>query len=51
MVIPISIPGTEDRQLETEMADGVVYVRNFIKGYAASKTSKSTMRLIVMRWY
>lgn len=51
MVIPIGVPQGADRQLETEMGDGVAYVRNFIKGFAGTQFSQSTMRLIVMRWY
>lgn len=51
LVLPIGASSESDRQLETEVSDGVVYVRNFINGYAASMASHSTMRLIVMRWY
>lgn len=51
IVLPIGTPSSSDRQLETEMADGVAYVRNFINGYAGANISRSEMRLIVMRWY
>ncbi|MHC8342520.1 hypothetical protein [Pseudomonas sp. RT6P73] len=51
IVLPIGVAADDDRQLETEMTDGTVYVRNYINGYAGLKFSHSTMRLIVMRWY
>lgn len=51
LVLPIGASAESDRQLETEVSDGAVYVRNFINGYSASMVSQSTMRLIVMRWY
>ncbi|UWF46863.1 hypothetical protein NYP20_16055 [Pseudomonas sp. N3-W] len=51
IVLPIGVASASDRQLEAEMADGIAYVRNFIKGYAGTQCSQSTMRLIVMRWY
>ncbi|WP_156162089.1 hypothetical protein [Pseudomonas sp. MRSN 12121] len=51
VVLPIGPSATEDRQLETEMTDGVVNVRNFINGFAGDKFSRSAMRLIVMRRY
>lgn len=51
VVLPIGPSADSDRQLETEVSDGVIYVRNFINGYAASMVSNSTMRLVVMRWY
>ena len=51
MVIPVGAAAADDRQLETELSDGVVNVRNYINGYAGAMFSHSTMRLIVMRWY
>ena len=51
IVLPIGAAASDDRQLETEMTDGTVYVRNYINGYVGLMFSHSTMRLIVMRWY
>lgn len=51
IVLPIGAASANDRQLETEMADGVVYVRNYLNGDAGTNFSQSAMRLIVMRWY
>lgn len=51
LLIPIGAVGDNDRQLEAEIINGVVTVRNFINGYAGIKFSRSNMRLIVLRWY
>lgn len=51
LVLPIAVPTDSDRQLETEVGSGIVYVRNFINGYAGEFFSITTMRLLVMRWY
>ncbi|WP_123368093.1 hypothetical protein [Pseudomonas brassicacearum] len=51
IVLPIGVVASDDRQLETEMTDGTVNVRNYINGFAGLMFSHSTMRLIVMRWY
>ncbi|WP_415260238.1 hypothetical protein [Pseudomonas chlororaphis] len=51
VVLPIGASANDDRQLETEMTDGVVNVRNYINGFSGAMFSHSTMRLIVMRWY
>lgn len=39
-----------NRQLECEMGNGVVSVRNFLGQRPNDSISQSTMRLIVMRW-
>lgn len=39
-----------NRQLECEMGDGVVSVRNFLSARPADSLSQATMRLIVARW-
>lgn len=53
LVLPIafsSAVSTANLQLEAEVGDGIIYVRNFIKGFAGDKLSNATMRLLVMRW-
>lgn len=39
-----------NRQLECEMGQDVVYVRNFLKARPTDSFSSATMRLIVARW-
>lgn len=41
---------TSNRQLECEMAQDVVYTRNFLKGSPSDSFSNATMRLIVARF-
>lgn len=41
---------TTNRQLECEMGNGVVSVRNFLGQRPNDSISQATMRLIVMRW-
>lgn len=39
-----------NRQLECEMGNGVVYVRNFLPTNPNNSIAQSTMRLIIARW-
>lgn len=39
-----------NRQLECEMGDGVVFVRNFLASRPNDSSSQATMRLMVSRW-
>lgn len=51
LLVPIGAVSENDRQLESDIGSGVVTVRNFIDGYAGQMFSRSSMRMIVLRWY
>lgn len=50
IVIPVGIYDSNQRQLETELVDGIARVYNHTRTYESSTVSSGTMRLIVMRF-